>query len=412
MATVLILLDAFRWDYISEENTPFLYGLAQESIYIQKLKAGVGFCERTEILTGMRPDKSLNFTAIGYKPQTSFYQRYKTILKILSLFDKPKRTRRRFRWLLNHIFRHLGARLLTYEIPLKLLSYWDLTEDKIDHRTHGVFHSESIFDIMRSHDKDIFYDSFTALGMLPSRSDDDRIRMVLDNANLKYHLYLLFIGEADSIGHYYGPNSEETRQVVSRIDKKIRAFVTSFRSMNNDNVSFVLLGDHGMVDVDCYLNVWDEVKQFTSRYGFKEEKDYLMFLDSTLVRFWSFNDRATDLFQQMLCLPPFSHLGRIIDEKMADKYHIPYGDQEYGHIIWWANPGVVIYPDFFHSVRPVKGMHGYDSNCLDNQGFCIIAGDRIQSEFIKEGELIDICPTVCDLIEIPYPSGNQGSSFL
>ncbi len=411
MTTAFILLDAFRWDYINKVDTPFLYQLATEGVYVRRIKPGSGFCERTEIFTGMRADNSLNFTAIGYKPEKSFYLKHKTILKILTLFDKPEISRRRFRWFLNHIFRRLGAKLLTYEIPFSLLPYFDLTEDKMDHRERGAFLHESIFDVMQESGKEVFYDSFTALGMPSNGNDDDRIRLLLRNASHAYDLYLLFIGESDSIGHSYGPSSEETKKMTSRIDKKVQRFINSFQSKNED-VSFVFLGDHGMLGVDTYLNVWDKVKRFTKRYGLREKKDYLIFLDSALARFWFFNEKARELFEDMLSAAPFDRFGRIIDEEMASKYHIPYGNKEYGDIIWWADPGVVIYPDFFHSTKPVKGMHGYNPDHPDSKGFCIIVDKEVQPEVIEDGELVDICPTICDLVGVPYPSGNQGCSFL
>ena len=84
MSTVLILVDAFRWDYINKTNTPFLYNLSKKNIYGKRIKPGVGFCERTEIFTGMRPIQSKNFTALGYDPEKSFYRKYRIILKALS----------------------------------------------------------------------------------------------------------------------------------------------------------------------------------------------------------------------------------------------------------------------------------------------------------------------------------------
>ena len=50
---VIVILDAFRWDYISKSQTPFLYTFKEQNLYIKKLIASPGFCERSEIFTGI-----------------------------------------------------------------------------------------------------------------------------------------------------------------------------------------------------------------------------------------------------------------------------------------------------------------------------------------------------------------------
>ena len=64
---VIIILDAFRWDYISKNQTPFLHKFKEQNLYIKKLVASPGFCERSEIFTGLNPKKSGNFLAYGLK---------------------------------------------------------------------------------------------------------------------------------------------------------------------------------------------------------------------------------------------------------------------------------------------------------------------------------------------------------
>ncbi len=54
MATVLLLLDAFRRDYLSDVNTPFLWRCSCEGEYYEGVEQSFGFCERSEILSGLR----------------------------------------------------------------------------------------------------------------------------------------------------------------------------------------------------------------------------------------------------------------------------------------------------------------------------------------------------------------------
>ena len=86
MATILLLLDAFRSDYISKNNTPFLYKISKEGFFCPSVEQSYGFCERTEILTGLRANESGFFTAVGYDPINSPYKNIKW-LNFLEFFE-------------------------------------------------------------------------------------------------------------------------------------------------------------------------------------------------------------------------------------------------------------------------------------------------------------------------------------
>jgi len=410
MSTVLILVDAFRWDYINKTNTPFLYNLSKKNIYVKRIKPGVGFCERTEIFTGMRPIQSKNFTALGYDPEKSFYRKYRIILKALSYITNLQiLDEKLFRKVLNRIFKFLGANFQTYQIPLDLLKYFDLTEDKLDHYEEQAFISESIFDIMRKNNKIFFYNSFTALKMKKIKTDteQERINLLFKNINNNIELYLLFLGELDIIGHLYGPNSDITKIKISEMDKKIKKIIEKFKK-KSDNTKFIILGDHGMLEVNKYLDLIKLIKENTS---LKINKDFVVFLDSTIARFWCFNEKTKIEIKGLLSHEPFSKYGTVINKQIAKEFNIPYTDKRYGDIIWWANPGVLIFPDYFHKYQKYKGMHGYNPKDENSHGFCIISYNGCKNSIIEEGELIDICPTICELINIPYPKNNQGKSL-
>ncbi|MDD5014028.1 MAG: alkaline phosphatase family protein [Atribacterota bacterium] len=405
------MVDAFRWDYINRTDTPFLYNLSKKNIYVRRIKPSVGFCERTEIFTGMRPIQSKNFTALGFAPEKSFYGKYKKILKILSLIEKSIIINNMlFRKILNRIFRVLGANFQTYQIPLDLLQYFDLTEDKFDHYEEEAFVSESIFDIMRKNNKKYFYDSFTSLKIHKNKinSDQGRIKFLIDNVNSNINLYLLYLADSDTYGHLYGPDSSKMKNVMAEIDKKLENLIKAFTKKKKDT-KFIVLGDHGMLGVNKYLDLIKLIKENTS---LKINKDFIVFLDSTIARFWCFNEKSKIEIKEVLSHEPFLKYGIVIDKRIAKEFSIPYTDKSYGDIIWWANPGVLIFPDYFHKYKRYKGMHGYNPKDENSHGFCIISYNGCKKLIIEEGELIDICPTICDFINIPYPNNNQGKSLL
>lgn len=405
--TLLILVDAFRWDYVNAEDTPFLWELANKNIYVKKLKPGFGFCERSEIFAGSRSDRTNNFTAIGYNPLESPFRNLRGLASFLNnrFFDNKF-----FRQIFSLLLRLFKVRFSIFQIPYHLLPFLSLTEDLYDFKDEMAFGGDSILARMSEKGMTCFYDSFTALGMF-NGSDDDRIEKLIKAMGLEKDLYLLFIGEADHIGHFYGGNSFECKNMRRRIDEKIRRAVSSFDAHFNE-LNLVILGDHGMVDVSTHFSAWDEIKRAGNEGGFVLGKDYLVFLDSTMVRFWFFNELAKEGFIKMLNSEVFRANGKIITGDMAQEYHIPVPSSLYGDLVWWANSGVVIFPDYFHRTQKMKGMHGYDPSLDESKGFCIVRrGDTLHC-IVEEGQLVDICPTLADLLGVLPPKSNQGKSFI
>jgi len=304
----------------------------------------------------------------------------------------------------------MHVNLPIFEIPYRLLPKLALTEDSKRHTEEGVFRVESVFDVMRRRNKSLFYDSFTALGM-DNGDDDDRAALAISNMGLKKDLYMIFIGEVDSVGHYYGSRSSECRQARRNVDRKIKMIVDFFRK-GFDSVNLLLVGDHGIVDVDEYFDVWKEVKSLCKKKRLVLGKDFFMFLDSTMARFWCCNETSRVEIRDILKKDVFQAKGRLITSELAQRYHIPVPSQIYGELIWWANPGAVIFPDYFHNTRKVKAMHGYSPELDESKGFCIVAGCDFGQKVIDEGELIDICPTLCESLDIEEPKNSEGKSFV
>jgi predicted AlkP superfamily pyrophosphatase or phosphodiesterase len=132
-STFIFLLDAFRYDYISRDTTPFLHKSSQDGFYIKKIKPSFGFCERTEFFTGMKPSESGYFSAIGFDPKNSEYKNKTFFLSFLSfaenlfsdkLLIKIKGNKYSFKSLFRKLivkFIFKSKKLNPYLVPLKFL---------------------------------------------------------------------------------------------------------------------------------------------------------------------------------------------------------------------------------------------------------------------------------------------------
>ena len=389
---ILVLIDALRSDYITEEDSPFLYKFASNNRYCKKVTQSRSFCERAEIFTGLSPRESGYFTAIGYGPEDSPYKGMK-ILSAFSLFEKICSKNRYYKAIKNRIIRWLMKNkkisFRSYSIPVKILKFFSLTEDMHDFREEGAFDGvENIFKDCKNNGLNIYYDSFTALNFTNNSTDESRLQLVEKNISSEFNLYLLYIGVMDSCAHSYGPQSSERKSELKKLDSRLAKFHENITAQNK-NAKFVFLGDHGMADVTTHVDAGQVIEVLAKENNLTLGKDFVYFLDSTMLRIWYLNDRAKSLLDVRLKEnEQLTSTGEFVDEELAIKEEIPFPDERYGHSLWMANLGVLIYPDFFHNSKAYKGMHGYDINDVSSKGTCIITSEEY--EYVENIKLTDV----------------------
>lgn len=409
MKVVLFLIDACRYDYISKNTTPFLWECSKKGRHINHIIPSAGFCERTEIFTGLRPNESGFFTAIGFEPENSPY-RNDWMLNVLGkletlvgVFDNSKfRLSRFFRKVTLRMLRRYFSKfkLKPYNIPFSFLKHFNLTEDEFEMTTNEISGSTSLFKIVKMKGEHTFLDAFTSLGKPSNGSDNDRIDAAISAASEKDFIFTpIYIGVIDSEGHKVGPNSEELKNELNQLDLILKDSVEQILEID-EKTSFVFLGDHGMTEVKSDLDVESIINQLAKSLKLKKGKDYIYFLDSTLLRVWFLSENAKINLEPVIRgNEVLLSNGEIINDETAELYDIPFGDRRYGDISWWANEGVLIFPDFFHSSKPYIGMHGYKPIYPSTHGTCIAIGENIEHSYINSMKLHEVYDLINELIE-------------
>jgi len=393
---VLFLMDAFSSDYLSEENTPFLFDCSKKGEYTKKIVTGFGFCERAEIFTGISSLESNYISAIGFNPSKSPYKNITFLLKLLDFFDKKipvaifRKILRRLLALLIYSFKHP---LNPYQIPYQMLKYFSLTEDYFDSSVPNFLNNESIFDIAKSNSKNIYEDSFTGLNKKNNGTDDDRLNLVLKNLSEDYSLYLVYISKMDSSGHKYGPNSNEVKKSLRILDKKLEKFVSNFEEVQPGS-TYVFLGDHGMTSIKERVDIRDVFFKMDKSIMTSVNNDYIYFLDSTMLRVWVLNDKYKKEIEQYL----MSHTKLVDKGIFYSKYFKRKPPLSLGDIVWCANSGVLISPDFFHNESDnLKGMHGYLEPKEGGFGTCIKYGS-VEPKVFEERHLHSVFDDIVDSV--------------
>lgn len=406
MPTFFVLMDAFRSDYLSEEHTPFLYRCSREGEHYERVVQSLGYCERSEILSGCTGAQTGFFTAIGFDPENSSYSGFRgmalfdfveriIVSLLLLVFSRhfASRVHGRLRGYVNRYFRSRGARMTSHMIPFRFLEYFALTEDLVDHRLPGVFPRPSILERLTAQNRKYNYDSFTAVnGSFPYHSDEERLAAIPPAcAEGDYDLHLIYVGLPDMVGHKYGPLSNEMWEHISKMDQRLERWTREIAAVSSEN-RFVFLGDHGMLNVTSEIDVERSIFSAMRKLGLKARRDFIYFLDSTMMRFWVMNDDVRDAACEAIrCDVDLLGEGVFIDEELAARWHVPWGDRRYGDVLWLASPGMLVFPDFFHATEPCLGMHGYDPELPESQGVCIHWGHGVAPSLRESIPLAEIC---------------------
>jgi len=423
---VFIICDAVRWDYLDKRLTPFLSDLTQTSIYVKKLVPSFGFCEKATMFSGAYPEDHGYFTAMTFDKEKSDFNRL-TVgeIKLIELIKKIAKAFGKVnpflgRMLSNTILEHLYFRKIRgitqpiYEILPHFLPEIALTEDYKNMYGKNALSVETIFDRMIDENKSFFCENFASLRRSFITDDYTRLKKYLLKVKKQpnHDLYLLYFGEGDSVGHKYGPNSAEIKKTLHKIEYLIAKTIYFFNKMFK-YVDYLIVGDHGMLEVKEHIDVYTKIIRIALSKNLKLNKDYKFFLDSTMARIWFNNDFSKEVFTKL-----FKHdyelknRGNLLTEEIITKYHLPKKINYYGDLIWIANPGVLIFPDFFHAYEKAKGMHGYFPDIDEQKGFAILySKNRNYNAKISEAHLIDICPTLCDLLNLKPPKSNKGKSI-
>lgn len=422
--TVYIVLDAFRWDYVNEEDCPFLHQLCTEAVYGRKLVSSPGFTQRTAMFTGTYPDVSDVFSVFYYDPEGSpygFLRRGRMMKSVKALYEglikvPSERFRRRVKWtLMERVIRPNAHMRSGYpfpaDVPLDVLSLMNYSEDGERPLWHpGALEIETLFDKLHTgRVRTGYYMHPVAAGY-----GDRVVELAAQKRSGAEEFHIYQFTDSDSKIHACGPESNMVHGIVRNIDDNLRRLWELYRE-ETDDLTMVISGDHGMTEVTDAVDVQAAVKRLAARHRLKQARDYLLFVDSTMARLWFFSDEARNVFGDLFSGEEFSGRGYRLDESRADRLRIPRPSQKWGELIWRTNLGVVIDPCYFHprGSAPVHGMHGYDTEHEDMKGMLAVHNPgRYPAKQVEEVKLIDLCPTLCDIFGAEYPDANEGTSLL
>jgi hypothetical protein len=339
---VFVLIDALGWEIIKDR--PFLN---DELAYRRPLETVLGYSSGAipTILTGLHPAQTGHWNLYYYDPKGS-----------------PFRWLRWFRFLPDRLLdnrighkaiKELGRRVLgmgpLFECGVSpaLLPYFNFVEKRNIYAEGGIPNSVSIFDLMKA--RGIPYSVYSYHQMSDSRIVEQACSDIQFGGSQFFFIYL---SEMDHFLHGKCDDPEPVAERLAWYDRKLRE-VFKIAARRDQDMTFTVISDHGMTPVHSQYDLVTRIEAL----GFSMPQQYLAVYDSTMARYWFFDDVArkaiVDELRRTSC-------GRIVDDSELERLGILFTDRRYGEIVFLLDPGWLLATSNFNGNgwHPV-GMHGY-----------------------------------------------------
>lgn len=335
-----VFIDALGWEIYQK------YGFTQElAPNSRRLKTTFGFSSAADpsILTGRYPDEHTHWSSFIYDPKHSPFKWMRFIAMLPPIIFDRWRVRHYFSRIIKILYSYTGYFEL-YSVPFKYLPYFDYLEKRDYFVPGGILATDTIFDWCVEQGIDYYCSNW--------RHSEDEIlkanKRVISEAKIKF--CYVYLPKLDSVMHNHGPFSEATKAKLESLQKQISELY-HFAQKVYDDVSLYVISDHGMAPVHDSFDLMPMINALPWEYG----KDYVAFYDSTMARFWFFNDAARDDITSLLSK---LECGSIVDQKEMKELRVWFPHDRFGQLYFLMNEGVLLNPSFM-GLKPIPGMHGY-----------------------------------------------------
>ena len=380
MKNLILLIDALGYSSITSQNTPKLFDIFQEGFF-RPVKTLLGYSNAIipSIFSGKYPSQHNIWGLYKKSPLTSPFKLSRLFPS--SIFD-PNLLLRYFAntIIFNDCKRHglLPSYMTPANIPIKILKYFDISMKKHIIQPDSMQGTLTLFDLMQQNNI-----AFEYVGYPWSKGNEQILASVHNHihnhkSSSSSSVVMAYIDEIDHAGHKYGLHSNGFIKQLRLFDELCAGFLRKI--MNTEkNLTITIFSDHGMKDVDGYINLKDVIDSTDLRI----EKDYLLFLDSTIARFWTLNKKAR---QHLIEVLTNTKGGRLLSDDEISRYKINFNSDIYGDLQYLADAGKIILPNFY-TIRggSVKAMHGWDPDDKSQDSFLFTTNNsRPQSAEIED----------------------------
>ncbi len=333
-----------------------------------------------------------------YNPEHSPYKWIKPFSGIFNAIDKTP-LKGPFRGGLGYFSAFIAymrgrTRLVkVYELPYKKMPLFSITASKSFIDKDPMPGRKMLFDVLRERGISYYASEWPLnstekkTSMRPFPKHEEKILDKAFKQFKKKDFVFVHLWTYDSKMHQYGPFSQEAGKHLQYWDTMLHEKLTQLQKEYPD-VTIIMSSDHSQVNITKNINVLEHLQ----KEGFNFEQDFIMLPEPMMIRFWNVKDK-TKLAQSLNKIRD----GTLYDEKNFTKQlGYPYSKETCGDLLFIANSGIQILPNYFDGNHQLKGMHGFIP-IKDEMDAFITTNKNIKLP--KEAELKDVYTITLDILK-------------
>jgi hypothetical protein len=337
---LFVFIDACGWEIIKDD------AFAQEVAPNRKRLTSVfGYSSACvpSILAGTWPVEHRNWCYFVYDPEHSPFK----FLRPLRWLPRSLTSRRVFRRWLSKLLKErlqFEGYFDLYNIPFEHISLFDFTEKKSPLAPKGMNRGTNIFDYLESRGVPYHVSA-------PQKTEEANLTaLTWDICAERIDFAFLYWPGLDGLLHRVGNQSPEIARRLRLYEQWIGQLLSTAQK-HYEKVSLYVFSDHGMANCDELI----DLKRSVRKLGLRMPDDFAVVYDSTMARFWFFNDRSRQTVSELLQTIP---QGRVLSDPELGAMGTLFPDRRFGDLIFLVNEGVLIVPSDMGE-RPIRAMHGY-----------------------------------------------------
>ena len=337
---IFIMVDACGWEIV--KNDPFAKAFAPNRHRLESVFGYSSACVPS-ILSGRWPVEHRNWCYFVYDPKNSPFKSLRPLRWLPTAVTSRRIVRRLLTKLVKRQLNFRGYFDL-YNIPFKHISLYDFTEKKSPLKPGGMNRGPNIFDFLTRRHIPYFVSD-------PDQSERQNLDVLKEKiSGSEIDFAFMYWPGLDGLLHAVGNQSPEIPAKLRHYDRWIQELLDHAKYHYRE-IHLYVFSDHGMANCDEHLDLRSKVEALPYQLG----KDYAVVYDSTMARFWFFNDRAREAITQLLNQTP---QGRILPDGELAEMKTLFEDRYFGELIYLVKEGVLIVPSHMGE-RPIRAMHGY-----------------------------------------------------
>ncbi len=339
---LFVLIDALGWTYLEQHG--FLNDVLP---YRQRLSTILGFSSGAipTMLTGLPPAEHGHWNLFYYDPSGSPFRCLRPFRAFPNSFLDNRYTRK----LIKEFGRHVLGLGPLFECCVRpsLLPWFNWVEKKNIYERGGINGALSIFD--RLAECDVPYRVYS----YHQGSDAELLsRAEWDIRNGVAQFYFIYLSEVDAFLHQHCESFEQVEVRLRVYESQLTKLFDVAREVD-PGATLTVTSDHGMTPVRDRYDLLSDIEKLDVCMP----RDYLAVYDSTMARFWFFQERARAAILDTLHAVP---CGRVVTDVELRQLGVFFDGSRYGETVFLLHPGwLLARSDFNGTSWAPRGMHGY-----------------------------------------------------